>query len=192
MRKLFQPIPASLPGQAPALSTARSLPEDPAGLPGRRESWGARAVPWAGQICGVSGGPQRPGGTSTDGPVPPPDTTASGHSIPGKRTESYPTALPTSSTEHKTTLVGAEENATSQESQLLNTCLLGSCSLMSAAPGTENADVNPAGSPPARGQTGRAAVTQSAPAPRRMPNSRGTKRARHGQAVGQPEEERLL
>ena len=63
---------------------------------------------------------------------------------------------------------------------------------MSAAPGTEDADMNPVGSPPARGQTGRAAIAQSAPAPRRMPNSRGTKRARHGQGVGQPEEERLL
>ena len=63
---------------------------------------------------------------------------------------------------------------------------------MSAAPGTEGADVNPVGSPPARGQTGHAAIAQSAPAPRRMPNSRGTKRARHGQGVGQPEEERLL
>lgn len=55
------------------------------------------------------------------------------------RTESYPTALPTSSTEDETVLVGAEESDTGEESELLNTCLLGSCSLTSAAPRTEDA-----------------------------------------------------
>lgn len=97
--------------------------------------------------------------------------------VPTANTESCRTALPTPSTENKTTLAGDEENDTGKDRQSLNAYLLGSCSL--TAPGPEDGGGNPAGSPL---REGRATVQlPHIQSPRRRANGRGRSRTRHGE-----------
>ena len=105
--------PGTSPEHCPLSPQGPSRPSRQTGLLGCSRWALGRADVWC--LWGTPG----PWGTSTDGPVPPPDRNASGHGIPSKRTESYPTALPMSSTGDKPTLVGAQENDTSKEASCL-------------------------------------------------------------------------